>query len=112
MLLRASTALSIRSPTFEASPAVTLGSSLCSVLRLPRGRARVGSVVAMAGGEADSRPITGVVFQPFEELKRELALVPSMPDQSLARQKYSNECESALNEQIKFGFLSFLIFSC
>ncbi|KAG1339040.1 Ferritin [Cocos nucifera] len=104
MLLRASTALSFRSSSSSASPAAALGvvagSYPSSVLRFPSGRWD-GSVVAMA----NRRPMTGVVFEPFEELKQELALVPTMPDQSLARQKYSNDCEAALNEQIKALFL-------
>lgn len=61
----------------------------------------------MAVGDANRRLMTGVVFEPFEELKHELALVPIMPDQSLARQKYSNDCEAALNEQIKWDFFRF-----
>ena len=59
-------------------------------------------MVAMAAGETNSRPMTGVVFEPFEELKQELAFVPSVPDKSIARQKYSDECEAAINEQIKW----------
>jgi ferritin heavy chain len=39
--------------------------------------------------------VSGVMFQPFEELKGELSLVP------LARQKFVDESEAALNEQIK-----------
>ncbi|XP_008804106.1 ferritin-2, chloroplastic [Phoenix dactylifera] len=107
MILRASTALAFCSSSSEASPAAALGvlagSYPSSVLRFPSGR-RNGSVVAMAAGDANPRSITGVVFEPFEELKQELALVPTMPDQSLARQKYSNECEAALNEQINVEY--------
>jgi ferritin heavy chain len=45
--------------------------------------------------------LSGVMFQPFEELKGELSLVPQGKDQSLARHKFVDECEAALNEQIK-----------
>jgi ferritin heavy chain len=45
--------------------------------------------------------LSGVVFQPFEEIKGELALVPQTPDKSLARHKFVDECEAALNQQIK-----------
>jgi ferritin heavy chain len=45
--------------------------------------------------------LSGVVFQPFEEIKGELSLVPQTPDKSLARQKFVDECEAAINEQIK-----------
>ncbi|THU46366.1 hypothetical protein C4D60_Mb09t04180 [Musa balbisiana] len=101
MILGAPSAFFLRSPSAKASPS---GAAywLRSGLRVPRERARNGSVVAMAAGEANSRPITGVVFEPFEELKQELAFVPSVTDKSIARQKYSDECEAAINEQIKF----------
>jgi ferritin heavy chain len=45
--------------------------------------------------------LSGVMFQPFEELKGELSLVPQGKDESLARHKFVDECEAALNEQIK-----------
>lgn len=109
MLLRASTALSFRSSSSSAASAADLGvvagSYPSSVPRFSSGRWD-GSVVAMAAG-ANRRSFTGVVFEPFKELKQELALVPTMPDQSLARQKYSNESEAALNEQIKWEFFLF-----
>jgi ferritin heavy chain len=41
------------------------------------------------------------VFQPFEEVKREDFLVPISSQVSLARQFYVDECEAAINEQIK-----------
>ncbi|KAL5806834.1 hypothetical protein ACOSQ4_029567 [Xanthoceras sorbifolium] len=54
--------------------------------------------------DTDNFPLTGVVFQPFEELKREVLAVPMTPDVSMARQKYSNECEAAINEQINVEY--------
>lgn len=56
-------------------------------------------VCAMKSG--NSRPLTGVVFEPFEEVKKELDLVPTVPQVSLARHKYCDDCEAAINEQIK-----------
>ncbi|KAK6145557.1 hypothetical protein DH2020_022377 [Rehmannia glutinosa] len=61
---------------------------------------RNGCVLCMAK-HTNSKPLTGVVFEPFEEVKKELMLVPSVPQDSLARQKYSSESEAAINEQIK-----------
>ncbi|XP_047270733.1 ferritin-2, chloroplastic isoform X2 [Capsicum annuum] len=55
-----------------------------------------------ASKATNHKPLTGVVFEPFEELKREFTLVPTVPQDSLARQKYSDDCEAAINEQIKF----------
>jgi hypothetical protein len=47
--------------------------------------------------------VTTVVFSPFEELnlKPDVALVPVEADKSLARYKYSDKSETAINEQIK-----------
>jgi hypothetical protein len=52
--------------------------------------------------------LSGVVFQPFKELKGDLSLVPQKPDQSLTRHKYIDECEAAINQQIKSVLCSLL----
>lgn len=57
-----------------------------------------------ASKATNHKPLTGVVFEPFEELKKEVMLVPTVPQASLARQKYSDDCEAAINEQIKWVF--------
>lgn len=59
------------------------------------------SLKVSAAVDANSMPLTGVVFQPFEEVKKEVLDVPVSPLLSLARQKYEDECEAAINEQIK-----------
>jgi len=38
----------------------------------------------------------------FEEVKKEFDLVPILPEASLVRQKYTNEYEVVVNEQIKW----------
>lgn len=48
-----------------------------------------------------SLSLTGVLFQPFEEIKKEEFLVPLSPNDSLARQRFCDECEAAINVQIK-----------
>ncbi|XP_076944996.1 ferritin-3, chloroplastic-like [Bidens hawaiensis] len=48
--------------------------------------------------------LSGVVFEPFEEVKKELNLVPSVPQQTLARQKYADDSEAAINEQINVEY--------
>ncbi|KAL0452692.1 UNVERIFIED_CONTAM: Ferritin-2, chloroplastic [Sesamum latifolium] len=60
--------------------------------------------VACVAKHTNSKPLTGVVFEPFEEVKKELMLVPTVPQDSLARQKYSDGCEVALNEQINVEY--------
>ncbi|TXG58882.1 hypothetical protein EZV62_016711 [Acer yangbiense] len=54
--------------------------------------------------EANNFALTGVVFQPFEELKKEYLAVPITPHVSIARQTYSDECEAAINEQINVEY--------
>lgn len=51
---------------------------------------------------ASNEPLlTGVVFHPFEEVKKEALALPVSPQLSLARQGFADHCESAINEQIK-----------
>lgn len=61
------------------------------------------SLAVFASNENDTSTmtLTGVLFQPFEEVKRDEFLVPMSPSVSLARQRYSDDCEAAINEQIK-----------
>ncbi len=59
-------------------------------------------VCAAKGG--NNRALTGVVFEPFEEVKKELDLVPNGPQVSLARHKYVDESEAAVNEQINVEY--------
>ncbi|XP_010922613.1 ferritin-4, chloroplastic [Elaeis guineensis] len=75
-----------------------------SVLRFPRRMGRDGSIVAVSAAGPDTQVVAGVIFEPFEELKHDHFLVPLLPDQSIARYKYSNECEAAINEQINVEY--------
>ncbi|KAJ9548839.1 hypothetical protein OSB04_021382 [Centaurea solstitialis] len=47
---------------------------------------------------------SGVLFQPFEEVKNEEFMVPISPLKSLARQRYFDDCESVINEQINVEY--------
>ncbi|KAL9673883.1 hypothetical protein QQ045_030146 [Rhodiola kirilowii] len=62
-------------------------------------------LVAAASKNSNIRPLSGVVFEPFEEVKKELSLVPTVPQDSLARHKFSVEGEAAVNEQINNAIL-------
>ncbi|KAG4922178.1 hypothetical protein JHK86_050991 [Glycine max] len=53
---------------------------------------------------ASTVPLTGVIFEPFEEVKKSELAVPTAPQVSLARQNYADECESAINEQINVEY--------
>ncbi|KAG9155899.1 hypothetical protein Leryth_004147 [Lithospermum erythrorhizon] len=59
----------------------------------------------MVFAETSNSPVTGVLFQPFEEVKskQELA-IPVAPEVSLARQLYTQNSESAINEQINVEY--------
>lgn len=99
---RVAPAAAAAAPTYLAAAASTPASVW---LPVPRG-AGPGAVCRAAG--KGKEVLSGVVFQPFEELKGELSLVPQAKDQSLARQKFVDECEAAINEQIKSVFLLLL----
>lgn len=77
----------------SSSPSLTLYSSSSSKRRNLR--------VLAAGHSNMAVPLTGVIFEPFEEVKKDALAVPITPHVSLARQKYADESESAINEQIK-----------
>jgi ferritin heavy chain len=81
---------SVRVPPPAPAPRVSLSPSFGRTVCRPAAAAGKGKEV-----------LSGVVFQPFEEIKGELSLVPQTPDKSLARQKFVDECEAAINEQIK-----------
>lgn len=107
------------SSSYSLAPLNSSSSLASAILRYSQGKSGGGLVVpcAAAKGGSNSKPLSGVVFEPFEEVKKELDLVPTVPQASLARQKYVNECEAAVNEQIKcvppsssFKVSSFLIF--
>ncbi|KAG0466350.1 hypothetical protein HPP92_017930 [Vanilla planifolia] len=107
MILRASSPVSIICPSSgSSSPASADGrrfSSMASFLRGPKVVRSAPRAMAAAGGER-TKALTGVLFEPFEEVLRELALVPNSPDISLARQKYVDACEVAINEQINVEY--------
>uniref|UniRef100_A0A0D3HH79 Ferritin n=1 Tax=Oryza barthii TaxID=65489 RepID=A0A0D3HH79_9ORYZ len=95
---RVAPAAAAAAPTYLAAASSTPASVW---LPVPRG-AGPGAVCRAAG--KGKEVLSGVVFQPFEELKGELSLVPQAKDQSLARQKFVDECEAAINEQINVEF--------
>jgi len=95
MLLRTASSFSL----LNADHVLPLINSSSSAIRC---NSHAKSFVPCASRGSNNRPLTGVVFEPFEEVKKELDLVPTLPEASLARQKYTNESEAAINEQIKW----------
>jgi len=113
MLLRTASSFSLLNPNANANantnadhilPLINPSSAI-------RCNSHAKSFVPCATKGSNNRPLTGVVFEPFEEVKKELDLVPTLPEASLARQKYTNECEAVVNEQIKCVGLPASIFS-
>lgn len=80
---------------FGTSIFSSAGGSVLRLVDLPR-KTKKGFVIS-----ASTEALTGVVFQPFEEVKNDEFLVPISPQVSLARQRYLDESEAAINEQIK-----------
>ncbi|VFQ72807.1 unnamed protein product [Cuscuta campestris] len=74
-----------------------------STSRLPANTAGNALAVCASKG-ANNKPVTGVLFEPFEEVKKEHMLVPTGHLTSLARQVFVDECESAINEQINVEY--------
>jgi len=87
---------------FSAHESSLLPPNSSSAVRIGKGRYGGPTVVAMAA--ANSSPLTGVVFEPFKELKSEVGLVPASPNESLARQRFEDDCESAINDQINVEY--------
>ncbi|CAA3009022.1 Hypothetical predicted protein [Olea europaea subsp. europaea] len=86
--------------TFSNSNTILSPSSSNLNLVLPKKRENGFVVYA----EKASVPLTGVVFQPFEEVKKGDLMVPIAPQLSLARQRFSEECKAAINEQINVEY--------
>jgi len=93
------------SPVVSLSPHF-LGSSFSSSSSSPFSsvsfspRRRCGFSVSAAMDQT----LTGVVFQPFEEVKKEELMVPISPQLSLARQRFAEDCEAAISEQINVEY--------
>ncbi|XP_054780958.1 ferritin-1, chloroplastic-like [Prosopis cineraria] len=78
----------------------SLRSSSLSLAKI-RGRRR--NFMVRASPQANSAA-TAVIFEPFQEIEKEVLAVPISPQVSLARQFYQDECEAAINEQINVEY--------
>jgi hypothetical protein len=58
-------------------------------------------VRAASTDHAESKALTGVVFEPFAEVQSQLVQVSSSYTESMARQRFASSCEAAINDQIK-----------
>ncbi|XP_022767798.1 ferritin-3, chloroplastic [Durio zibethinus] len=90
------------SPPFSSSSLNSVFPSSSALSFLVRKHARAFGVSASL--ETNYLALTGVVFQPFEEVKKVELDIPVAPQISLARQKYTDDCEAAINEQINVEY--------
>ncbi|KAL3717007.1 hypothetical protein ACJRO7_008567 [Eucalyptus globulus] len=67
-------------------------------------RKNVRAARVRASAEGGGPALTGIVFEPFQEVKREDLAVPLSPYLSLARQCYAEDCEAAINKQINVEY--------
>ncbi|KAI3866523.1 hypothetical protein MKX03_032738 [Papaver bracteatum] len=105
MLLRASSSTDAISLSTYAVDNVNQFPSSSSSVSFSSQRRTDGFVMSISKSESNNRrPVTGVVFEPFEEVKKELQLVPDLPQQSIARHKFTDDCEAAINEQINVEY--------
>ncbi|KFK24662.1 hypothetical protein AALP_AA8G008800 [Arabis alpina] len=77
------------------------GASSLGFSRKSGGRAMV---VEAGTVDTNNMPMTGVVFQPFEEVKKADLAIPITSNTSLARQRYADVCEAVINEQINVEY--------
>ncbi|CAK9150430.1 unnamed protein product [Ilex paraguariensis] len=96
--LLGSRTISLSSPSLSSSSSSSF--SVVNVLPSQRGE----RFVVSAASEITNMPLTGVVFKPFEEVKKEDFMVPISPHVSLARQRFADESEAAINEQINVEY--------
>ena len=73
-------------------------------IRKNRGSIHSAPVIRATAGEIKTSSLSGVVFEPFTEVQNELVQVSKSFTQSLARQRFSDSCEAALNEQINVEY--------
>ncbi|XP_071722510.1 ferritin-1, chloroplastic-like [Rutidosis leptorrhynchoides] len=71
---------------------------------LGNGRRFGGTVRCRSNVEEKDMVMTGVLFNPFEEVRKQDFIVPISTQTSLARQKFVDECEAAINEQINVEY--------
>nr|CAA65771.1 ferritin [Medicago sativa] len=75
-----------------------------SSLNLPMDGDKRKNVKVHAAAANAPTALTGVIFEPFEEVKKDVLAVPIAHNVSLARQNYQDEVESAINEQINVEY--------
>lgn len=91
----------LKTSSFSFSSSCDSGSSVSNLV-FPRKQLKLCAT-------ADVSSLNGVVFEPFDEVKKDEFMVPMTPQTSLARQRFAEECEAAINEQIKSVFFFLVV---
>nr|ABQ08714.1 ferritin [Medicago sativa subsp. falcata] len=92
---------------FSPSPIVghfSKNTTFSSSLNLPMDGDKMKNMKVCAAAANAPTALTGVIFEPFEEVKKDVLAVPIAHNVSLARQNYQDEVESAINEQINVEY--------
>ncbi|KAL3617467.1 Ferritin-3, chloroplastic [Castilleja foliolosa] len=124
MLLEAISALSLPSIQKNSNPnalSISLSPNLNSFsgfssspsfsgLVFAKKRDTNGFAASVSNETVEIAPLTGVVFQPFEEVQKNEFMVPMDPQASLSRQRFSQECEAAINEQINVEYTNSYVY--
>ncbi|XP_076935038.1 ferritin, chloroplastic-like [Bidens hawaiensis] len=98
--------MALQTPLFSSSFARLMRKSEPqNSLRFGLGRnGRRTGFVRCGGSGVEEVVISGVLFQPFEEVNKDEFVVPITPQTSLARQRYFDDCEAAINHQINVEY--------
>lgn len=62
------------------------------------------TLASVRAADAPEQTLSGVVFEPFREVKDQLTSVSSKDHSSFARQRFSSAAEAAINEQINVEY--------
>lgn len=63
-----------------------------------------------ASKESGKVSTLGAWFDPFEEVKKNCLVVPTCPQDSLVRLKFSSPCETTINEEVKVECNAFYVY--
>jgi len=98
----------LRAPLFNTSGSPVVGNraglGIGPVYGVLGRRDKNNGYAGIVAAVQETTTMTGIVFQPFEEVKGDNFMVPISPQESLARHKFVDDCESAINEQINVEY--------
>ncbi|KAH9613652.1 hypothetical protein KSS87_020418 [Heliosperma pusillum] len=93
----------LRAPLFSTIPTPVRSNRTGFNIGVGRRNVKSNGFTTMAAVQ-EGGPVTGIVFEPFEEVKSDNLMTPISQQISLARQNFVDECESAINHQINVEY--------